>query len=59
MRLTRRQSRAFAATFAVAALVLAVVATLMITRGWANDDVQRQVQQQENERRETMPRLSD
>ena len=59
MPLSRSQSRAFAAAFVAAILVLSVVATLMITRGWDNDDVQRQVEQQENERREQMPRFSD
>ena len=37
--------------------VLSIVATVMITQGWGNDDVQRQVEQQETERRTQMPRL--
>ncbi|WP_412062903.1 hypothetical protein [Rubrivirga sp. IMCC45206] len=58
MPLSRRQSRLFAAVFVAAILILSVVATWMITRGWANDTVQDQVEQQETERREAMPKLS-
>ena len=59
MPLSRRQSKLFAAGFAVAILILSVVATVMITNGWENDDVQRQVNEQETERREAMPRFSE
>ncbi|WP_412067392.1 hypothetical protein [Rubrivirga sp. IMCC43871] len=58
MPLSRSQSRLFAAVFVAAILILSVVATLMITRGWGNDAVQGQVEQQETERREAMPKLS-
>lgn len=57
MPLSRSQSRLFAAVFVAAILILSVVATLLITRGWANDDVQGQVEQQETERRQAMPKL--
>ena len=40
-------------------LALSVVATVMITQGWGNEDVQSQVEQQETERRTQMPRLGD
>ena len=38
---------------------LSVLATVTITRGWANDDVQRQVEEQETQRRMEMPRLDE
>jgi hypothetical protein len=38
-------------------LGLSVLATVLITRGWGDDEVQRQVEQQEQERRSQMPRL--
>ena len=39
-------------------LGLSVLATVMITRGWSNETVQEQVEQQESERRQAMPRLN-
>lgn len=57
MRLTRSQTRAFVAVLAVLMLGLSVVATVLITRGWSNEDVQSQVEAQETERRLAMPRL--
>ncbi|WP_420454120.1 hypothetical protein [Rubrivirga sp.] len=58
MPLTRRQTRTFVAVMVGLILTLSVLATVLITRGWADDDVQRQVEQQETERRQQMPRLS-
>lgn len=57
MQLSRSQTRAFVAAFAGLALVLSVAAAVLITRGWADDDVQRQVEAQETERRLEMPRF--
>ena len=37
--------------------ILSIVATVMITRGWDNETVQSQVEQQETQRRTEMPRL--
>ena len=53
------RSRALVATMVVMILVLSVVATVMITRGWDDDAVQSQVEQQEAERREQMPRFDE
>ncbi len=58
MPLSRTQTRTFVAVMVGLMLALSVLATVLITRGWANQDVQRQVEQQENERRQAMPRLS-
>lgn len=57
--LTRRQSRRLVATMVLLILGLSLLATLLITRGWGDDTVQRQVEQQETERRSQMPRLDD
>jgi len=58
MPLSHPQSRRFVAVFVAAMLGLAVLATVLITRGWADEDVQAQVKQQEVERRAEMPRLN-
>ena len=57
MPLSPRQSRTFVAVFLAAILGLSALAAVLITRGWANDDVQEQVRDKEAERREQMPRL--
>lgn len=57
MPLSPRQSRRFVVAFVGLMLALAVLATVLITRGWADEDVQRRVEQQEAERRSQMPRL--
>lgn len=57
MPLTRSQTRTFVGVLVALILGLSVLATVLITRGWANDDVQRQVEEQESERRSQMPRL--
>ena len=59
MPLSRPQTRTFVAVLVVLILALSVVATVMITRGWANEGVQEQVEAQESERREQMPRFQD
>lgn len=55
--LTRAQTRTFVAVLVALMLALSVLATVLITRGWGNPTVQRQVEQQETERRTQMPRL--
>ena len=57
MPLSRSQTRTFVAVFAGAALLLSILATVLITRGWGDDDIQSQVEAQETERRMAMPRL--
>lgn len=49
--LPRRASRAFVAGFVVLMLGLALLATVLITRGWDDPEMQRRVQQMEAERR--------
>ena len=55
--LTRSQTRTFVAVLAALMLGLSVLATALIVRGWGDQTVQRQVEQQETERRTQMPRL--
>ena len=57
MPLSHSQTRRFVVVLVALMIVLSVVATVMITRGWANDDVQEQVRDKEAERRDQMPRL--
>jgi len=59
MPLTRTQTRTFVAVLVILMVGLSVLATVTITRGWANDDVQRQVEEQETQRRMEMPRLDE
>ena len=59
MPLSRSQSRAFVATLVVLMLALSVLATVLITRGWADEDLQDQVSDMEGRRTSEMPRLSD
>ena len=59
MPLTRSQTRTFVAVLVGLMLGLSVLATVLITRGWENEDVQEQVRQQETERVRQMPKLSD
>lgn len=59
MPLSPSQSQRFVLAFVVAILALSVLATVLIVRGWGNDDLQEQVSEQESERRSQMPRLSD
>ena len=46
MPLSRPQTRAFVLVLVVLMLGLSVLATVMITRGWSNETVQEQVEQQ-------------
>ena len=55
--LTRSQTRTFVAVLVALMLGLSVLATVLITRGWGNDTIQSQVEQQETERRTQMPRF--
>lgn len=57
MPLSRSQTRTFVAVLATLMLGLSVLATVLITRGWSNDNVQDQVEAQESERRMAMPRF--
>ena len=58
MPLSRSQTRTFVAVLVGLMLGLSVLATVLITRGWADEDVQRQVEEQESERVQQMPRLT-
>ena len=49
--LSPRASRVFVIAFVAVLLALAALATVFITRGWADPDMQRRVQQMEAERR--------
>ena len=49
--LTPRASRAFVIAFMAVLLGLAALATVLITRGWADPDMQQRVEQMEAERR--------
>ncbi|MEM6288485.1 MAG: hypothetical protein AAF845_15205 [Bacteroidota bacterium] len=53
------QTRRLTVVMVVLIFVLSAVATFFITRGWSNEDLQEQVADQENERRQAMPRLGD
>ena len=55
--LSRSRSRALVVTMVALIAILSIVATVMITRGWDNETVQSQVEQQETQRRTEMPRL--
>ena len=59
MTLSPTQTRRLVVAIVVAIVVLSAVATFFITRGWDNDNLQEQVSEQENERRQAMPRLGD
>lgn len=59
MPLSRSQSRRFVILFIGLILGLAVLATVLITRGWGDEDLQEQVSEQESERRSQMPRLDE
>lgn len=58
MQLTRHQSKTLVAVMVGMILGLSVLATFLITRGWSNETVQEQVEAQESERRQQMPRFS-
>ena len=57
MPLSRTQSRRFVIVMVALMLGLSVLATVLITRGWADSAVQDRVRAQETERRQEMPRL--
>ncbi len=57
--LTPSRTRLLVGTMVFLIFLLSIVATVMITQGWENEDVQSQVEQQETERRTQMPRLND
>ena len=59
MTLSPAQTRRLVVGLVVTILVLSAIATFYITRGWGNQDLQEQVSEQENERRQAMPRLGD
>lgn len=55
--LSPTQSKRLVVTMVALIFGLSLLATVLITRGWGNDTVQRRVEQQETERRVQMPRL--
>ena len=57
--LSRTQSRRFVLLFVAMIVGLAVLATILITQGWADETLQGQVSEIEEERRSQMPRLND
>lgn len=59
MPLSPIQSRRFVLVLVAVTLGLSVLAAVLITRGWADADLQEQVSEQERERREAMPRLNE
>ena len=59
MPLSPTQSRRFVILFVAAMIGLAVLATVLITRGWGDKELQEQVSDLEGERRSQMPRLND
>lgn len=59
MALTPTQTRRFVIGFMVLLLGLSVLATVLITRGWQDEDLQEQIERIEREDREAMPRLDE
>ena len=57
--MTGSQTRRFVVALVVLMLGLSVLATVLITRGWADDDLQERVEDIERDRRQSMPRLDD
>lgn len=57
--MTPPQTRRFVVVLVVLMLGLSLLATVLITRGWGNDDLQDQVEDIERDRREAMPRLDN
>lgn len=59
MPLSRSRTRQFVILFVGLIIGLSVLATVLITRGWEDEDLQEQVSEMEQERRSQMPRLND
>ena len=59
MALSPRQTRRFVVAFVAVVLGLSVLATVLITRGWQDDDLQEQVSDMEDRRQSEMPRLDE
>lgn len=59
MTLSPAQTRRLVVGMVVLIFVLSAIATFYITRGWSDEDLQEQVSEQENERRQAMPRLGE
>lgn len=57
--MTPTQTRRFVVVFVALMLGLSVLATVLITRGWADEDLQEQVEDIERDRRQAMPRLDE
>ena len=57
--MTALQTRRFVVALVLLMLGLSVLATVLITRGWGDDDLQEQVEDIERDRREAMPRLDE
>lgn len=59
MALSPKQTRRFVIAFVVIAIGLSVLATVLITRGWQDEDLQEQVSDMENRRQSELPRLDE
>lgn len=59
MTLSRQQTRRFVVALVVLMLGLSVLATVLITRGWQDEDLQEQVSDMEERRQSEMPRLDE
>ena len=59
MPLSPQQTRRFVVALVVLMLGLSVLATVLITRGWQDEELQREVERIEGDRREQMPRLDE
>ena len=57
--MTPAQTRRFVVVLVAVMLGLSVLATVLITRGWADEDLQDQVEDIEQDRRQAMPRLDE
>lgn len=59
MALTPTQTRRFVAAFVAVLLGLSILATVLITRGWQDEELQEEVEEIEREERLRMPRLNE
>lgn len=57
--MTPAQTRRFVVALVALMLGLSVLATVLITRGWGDEELQDQVEDIERDRRQQMPRLDE
>jgi hypothetical protein len=57
--LSPKQTRRFVVAFLVVVLGLSALATVLITRGWQDEDLQEQVSEMEDRRQSELPRLGE